>query len=150
LCDDNEEKSMSKKLIFWLAATAALSCTSSAIAADSVGMRIVRDPVTGELRGPTHEEFKELEAQERASAASAASTGKSTIKRVVPAAVEHRPDGSKKALLDESHMSYSVVTRQPDGSLAMDCVTGKDAAQKALSAPPAAAKHDKEHSHEVQ
>jgi len=38
--------------------------------------------------------------------------------------------------LDDSQMVYSVVTRGADGKLEMECVTGKDEANKALNGNP--------------
>lgn len=122
-----------------------LTAAPSAQAADGVGMRIVRDPVTGQLRGPTAEEFQAMEAQERK-----ANAGKPAAVKVAPVEVR-RADGAVRATLDESFMSYSVVTRNADGTLTEQCVTGSDAAHKAMSGKKiSTAKNAKEHAHDHQ
>jgi len=114
---------------FALALAAATFVASPAShAAEAPGMRIVKDPVTGELRAPTHEEFKAMQDQqlrERALTRSAAPAA-------APVAVRNA-DGSVKIMLDESQMSYAVVTRNGDGSLTEHCVTGAVAASKLVS-----------------
>jgi len=123
-----------------------LAAAPAAQAADGAGMRIVRDPVTGQLRGPTAEEFQAMEAQERK-----ANAGKPAAMRSAPVEVR-RADGSVSVMLDESHMSYSMVTRNADGTLTEQCVTGADAAQKVLSGKKVSsaknAKNAKEHAHD--
>ena|ERR1700712_871997 len=133
------------------AGLAALFCVLVGAAvppAQAQGMRIVRDPVTGQLRAPTAEEYQAMQAEEaKASAAR---------KAVAPAAAApvpvRRADGSVKLMLDESNMSYSVVTRNADGSLTEQCVTGVAEAQKALSGKKVSVvkngKNSKEHSHD--
>ena len=110
-------------------------------------MRIVRDPVTGQLRAPTPEEFQAIEAQELKAKAAA----RATTAPVAPTEVR-RADGSAKLMLDESQMSYAVVTRNADGSLTEHCVTGADAAQKVLSGKKVSlvknGKNAKEHAHD--
>jgi len=129
-----------------LLAVLVLAASSAAQAADGAGMRIVRDPVTGQLRAPTPEEFQAIEAQEL--------KAKSTTRAATPAApgMVRRGDGSAKAVLDESQMSYAVVTRNADGSLTEHCVTGADAAQKVLSGKKEPlsknSKNTKEHAHD--
>jgi len=120
-----------------------LTAAPSAQAADGVGMRIVRDPVTGQLRGPTAEEFQAMEAQELK-----ANARKAAVVKAAPVA-ERRADGSVMLKLDESHMNYSMVTRNADGTLTEHCVTGADAAQKVLSGKKVSAgKNAKEHAHD--
>ena len=123
-----------------------LAASPAAQAADGVGMRIVRDPVTGLLRGPTAEEFQAMEAQELK-----ANAGKAAVVKVAPVA-EHRADGSVMLKLDESHMNYSMVTRNADGTLTEQCVTGADAAQKVLLGKKVSSaknvKNAKEHAHD--
>lgn len=98
-------------------------------------MRVVKDPVTGLLRAPTNEELKaQLQQEARARGARAASAGQvGIISRTAPSLVR-RADGSRKLELTEDSMTYSVMSRNPDGSLNMNCVTGEDAAERALKA----------------
>ncbi|MBX9869208.1 MAG: hypothetical protein K2X63_05370 [Burkholderiaceae bacterium] len=112
-------------------AIVALLCGSSAMAQEA-GMKVVKDPQTGELRAPTADEFKKMQAQENA----ARSVKKKNLGILThteePKLVRHRRGGLKMELTEDS-MVYSVLTRNADGSLAMQCVTGADAAQKALN-----------------
>lgn len=97
-------------------------------------MRVVRDPQTGELRGPT---AAEAAAFERAEAQLRAQRGKAPPK----APVEIRyPDGTVETKLGEDTMMYSVVSSAADGSLTFDCLPKKAAQQfiKASSRKPLA------------
>jgi hypothetical protein len=85
-------------------------------------MRVVRDPVTGELRGPTAAEaaaFEKAEQQLRAQ------SGKSLTPK---AQVDIRyPDGTIETKLGDDSMMYSVVKENGDGSLAMACLPAQQA-----------------------
>lgn len=114
-----------------LVAVAALVIMGAAVpcvqAAES-GMRVVKDPVTGQLRAPSAEEATAMERQEKQQA----TLRRAPALKLAPA-VTLRKDGSKKAVLDESSLSYSVMTRNADGSLNFECVTGAKAAQDIVS-----------------
>jgi hypothetical protein len=116
------------------ALVAVLSMAVPAHAAEA--MRVVRDPQTGELRGPTAAEaaaFQKAEAQLRAQ------RGKAEAK----APVEIRyPDGTVETKLGEDTMMYSVVASAPDGTLSFDCLPKKAAQQfiKASRKPLASSK----------
>ena len=56
------------------------------------------------------------------------------------------PDGSRSVRVGESHMVYSVVTRDGSGKLEDQCVHGTHAAHQALTKTPAT--KSKEHRHE--
>ena len=114
-----------------------LSLSTSAHAADGVGMRIVRDPVTGQLRAPTADEAKAMdEAEAKARADRAAANPAGTADSRAP--VEVRTSNGVRYRVNDSFLSYSVITRRADGSLAMQCVTGKEAAEKLVRDPKAA------------
>jgi hypothetical protein len=85
-----------------------------------------KDPATGKLRKPTQEELQ-IEAQTAPRSNNAAG-----------ARVTTSPSGRKSALLDESFMSYSVVRKDEHGKLDTLCVTGENAAHKALNEVPVA------------
>ena len=129
-----------------------LCAASAAQAADGVGMRIVRDPVSGQLRAPTPEEAQAMDAQEAKSRAEKAAANAGTSKES-PAPMEFRQaNGSVRYRVGDAFLSYSVVTRNADGSINMQCVTGKDAAEKLVLSPKRAmstpaATPDKEHDH---
>lgn len=58
-------------------------------------------------------------------------------------------NGTVEQELDASTMSYTVAQRNEDGSISFVCVTGTEAADKAMKAKPArtAARSTKEHQH---
>ncbi|MFZ6647058.1 post-PEP-CTERM-1 domain-containing protein [Undibacterium sp. TJN25] len=140
-----------KQLFLATAVVSALAATTAVQAQDS-GMRVFKDPVTGQLRAPTAEESAALDAQDKAVQASK-SGRQATQARAKRAVAVVRPDGSKTMALDESFMTYSVATRNADGTLGMECVTGEEAAEKLMSAAPSATASAKatkfeEHHHE--
>ncbi len=107
------------------AATAVLSLSLAApMAAQAAdAMRVVKDPVTGELRGPTAAEaaaFDKAEAQLRAS------RGQPAGKAPAPVEIRH-PDGSVETKLGDDTMMYSVVTSGEDGALTLHCLPAKEA-----------------------
>lgn len=87
-------------------------------------MRVVRDPQTGELRGPTAAEaaaFKKAEEQLRAgnrSRAASAITGPQEITY---------PDGTVEMKLDEDTHLYSMATLAADGSVRTHCLPAREA-----------------------
>ncbi|MBI3368478.1 MAG: hypothetical protein HY021_08565 [Burkholderiales bacterium] len=130
---------MSKSLTRWLATSAALGLVAVAAqaqqpakapSAHSPGMVVVRDAETGQLRAPTGDEAKALQQQAKLSAA-----GRKRAQAVAAPAVERALGGGAGYALevDESTHSYSVAVRQPDGSVALDCVTGADTAKKLVA-----------------
>lgn len=104
-------------------------------AAGQEGMVVVRDQQTGELRAPN-------------AAEAAALLGKPGLQRqAAPQRVESvGPGGSRKVQLGKSALVYSVVTRDGDGKLAEQCVSGEQAAHDAMTHPTPA----KEHHHDTQ
>jgi hypothetical protein len=91
-------------------------------------MRVVRDPVTGELRGPTAAEvaaFQRAEAQLR----------KAPPK---PQVDIQYPDGTIETKMGDDTLMYSVVRANEDGSLAMACLPAKEAKAFLSGAKPAA------------
>ena len=114
----------------------------------SPGLRVFKDPATGQLRAPTHEEL----AAERASRSltrAAPSAGLITGKPN-PQAVFHL-DGTVEQELDDSSLMYSMATRAADGSVNLVCVTGAQQAESVLKGRKATAKSLKqarEHSHD--
>lgn len=123
----------------------------NASAADA--LRVVRDPVTGEMRGPTAAEaaaFAKAEAQLRLGGKAPSKTPKA------PTEIQY-PDGTVETKLDEDTMMFSVVSANADGTLSFDCLPADQAKQfmkqgKATAASKsktqaqaAKAKHNHEH-----
>ena len=101
--------------------------SASAVHAVDAGMTVVKDPDTGLLRAPTADEFKALQAQSIRENA-----GKAAQVQEAPVAIR-RADGATRLTLGENHMSYAVVTRNADGTLTEQCVTGADTANRIVS-----------------
>lgn len=83
-------------------------------------VRAFKDKDSGRLRDQTPEEMVE---DGIASAAAAPSE---------PTAIIDGPHGGVAAILDESFMSNAVASKDANGNLHLDCVTGKAATGKAL------------------
>lgn len=131
-------------------ATAIVTAVAAApvLHAEESGMRVFKDPVTGKLRAPTAEEEEALNKQVQADEASKAGrqTRQARAKRMMEI---QRPDGSVKLELDDSYMTYSVATRNADGSISMECVTGDEEADKAVKAASSTkVTKAKEHNHD--
>lgn len=109
------------------AALAIVVVSSSAFAGsdNGAGMRVVRDPVTGQLRAPTAEESAALEVPVPQSAS-----------RRAPASIAPRshPSGARGARMTDESMSHTVLMRQPDGSLQERCFGSREEAEAALKA----------------
>ena len=96
-------------------------------------MIVVKDPQTGELRAPTAAEIAALKAAAASQPAPKASVAGQTT------TVEKLLSGRVRAKLGPEYMRYSVVRKNPDGSLAEVCVpAGK--VEAALKAPATAVK----------
>ena len=108
------------------------------------GMRVTRDPVTGQIRLPTPEENKALDDQIKAEAGKAARTAPEPV---APKPIIY-PDGTIEQKLDPQSMMFSVMVRNADGSLSMECVTGEDAAHDLLRKDGTGESHQEGHQHE--
>ena len=107
------------------AATAAKPSTSPQ--APAQGIRVFIDPVTGKIR-----EADPGEIQQLTPAAPAA-----TSFRAAPLSLPLRGPGNATGMkLDDSQMVYSVATKNADGSISFECVTGAANADKELSRKP--------------
>ncbi|WP_394779132.1 post-PEP-CTERM-1 domain-containing protein [Undibacterium sp.] len=140
-----------KRLFLATAVVSALAAASAVQAQDS-GMRVFKDPATGQLRAPTADESAALDAQDKAIQTNKGGR-QATQARAKRAVAVVRPDGSRTMALDESSMTYSVATRNADGTLDMACVTGEQAAEKLVNAAPSVTASAKattfeEHHHE--
>jgi hypothetical protein len=87
------------------------------------GVVVVKDADTGQLRQATPEEIGALVGGGVQSAQPLA---------IAPTAVV-RPDGFTSVTLGPDQMSFSVITKTADGKLVQSCVTGEDAAKKAVN-----------------
>lgn len=84
---------------------------------------VVRDAETGQLRAPTAAEAADLAARAKPSPAGATAG----VQRALPG-------GGVALMLDESSMVYSVARVNAQGVVERECVSGGDAATRALQA----------------
>ena len=82
--------------------------------ATQAGLRLYKDTGSGELRAPTAEEMQAVAAERPAP--------RTNMRK------SYARNGATRVVLDDSFLEYSVIVRQPDGSLAEVCVTGADKA----------------------
>jgi hypothetical protein len=133
-----------------LAVAAAGLATGAQAAEQAPGMRVVKDPVTGELRAPNATEAAALEAAGKSMRAVRQAPRGLLTGQVAPGSITYA-DGTVQQELDESSLAYTVVRRSADGSTQMECVTGTEAADAALKGKQnlnKTAKATKEHSHD--
>jgi hypothetical protein len=100
-----------------------------AAAAPAKGLVVFVDPVTGKIRPPEPGEVGALTAPPPQAAPALEP----------PLEMRFGPGGAVGLVLDSRYESFMVVTKKPDGSLAMSCVTDgrKAAAAVAAGAGPA-------------
>lgn len=92
------------------------------------GWRAAIDPATGQLRDLEPAEVRAL-AEEREI------TAFGVNRTAEPQQIEG-PGGGEVAMLDESHMSYSVAHKHADGSVSTQCNQNHAAGKKALAQKP--------------
>jgi len=95
-------------------------------AAPAGGVVVFIDPATGKIRQPDASEIGGL----------VPAPGSVAPKAPEPTMIQG-PGGAVGAMLGEDALTYMVVTAAPDGKLAMDCVTGDQAAAARVAAGPA-------------
>lgn len=137
-------------------AVAALSAfaTPSASAQSLQAQRIVIDPYTGRARMPEHDEVAAAQAQAQAARSAARSSAKADSS--VKAMIANHPAMQKMTAVKPSaafagaqgrqigleRLSFSVVQRDANGRIAEQCVTGSEAADKALHGALVGDAHD--------
>jgi len=125
----------------------ALAALALGVAASAHAQRVTRDSVTGELRAPTADEVKAMDATgKRATRAVGVLSG-----RADPQAVR-LPDGTVAQELTTDTLMYSVARKNADGTVSQYCVPGSEVAGvlKAKQARTATfAKAGKEQAYEV-
>lgn len=104
-----------------LVAAPASFAQQEAAAPTAPGVIVVRDAQTGKLRAPTAAEYKAL--------AKVAQPGARAM--TIPPATIRRADGALQRRLGEAGLTYSVISRDKDGKLRIECVQGEDAARQA-------------------
>jgi hypothetical protein len=102
---------------------------------------VARDPETGQIRAPELDDM----AAERAAAGARAATPNAA--RAAAPFTSAKPStgvriGAKGFRVDSSRMVSSVVSRNADGTLSTQCVTGEAALDKALHGAVVGGAHD--------
>lgn len=118
----------SKSSMLRPALAAAALAMAGALPATALAQQVVRDAETGKLRAPTAEEAAALAPAPRAAARTSLRSAATSSAEIV------YPDGTVEMATDDSHMMYSVVRRNADGSLDRFCVQGKEQAAKVSKA----------------
>lgn len=98
------------------------------------GSVAARDPVTGQLRAPTAQEYAAM--VQRAVANQALGFGRPTQ----PPVADVRPDGTVGLRLDGRFGSFSVARVLADGSVQTGCVTNEKEAEAFFNAAPVSGK----------
>jgi hypothetical protein len=126
-------------------AVAALSALATPSAsAQGQAQRIAIDPESGRARAPELEEMTATRAAAAAARAAAMTSGArsaaSTEERAKPVAGARF--SSKAFRVDPNRMSFTVVRRNDDGTIAQQCITGETAAQHAGHGAVVGGAHD--------
>ncbi len=123
-----------------LVAVLALGAATAAHAQSS--MRIAKDPVTGELRSLTAEENAALDAQD---AAQKSAQAKRRVRQAGSASAVQLANGATRMELGDESAVYSVMVRNDDGTLSMQCVTGEQNAKSIVTGKTKIAKKGSQH-----
>jgi hypothetical protein len=108
---------MTKVKIVLGSALAAILLLGMLPAAGQDGMIVVRDAQTGQLRAATPAEIRALQQQAPALQPGQRASGPSVL----------RADGTRHVHMSENAQTYSVATRNADGSITRKCVHGEQA-----------------------
>jgi hypothetical protein len=95
---------------------------SPAPRANAAGVMVFIDPATGKMVQPTEAEIGRR-----------ARSPQEGPKAKAPVVTIQGPGGAVGIVLTPESFSYSVATRTPDGKIALDCVTGDQAAQRIVA-----------------
>jgi hypothetical protein len=90
------------------------------------GSMVFVDPITRKIRKPGPSEIGARGSQSQAAVAARPRTAPVVI---------HSPGGAVGILRDDSQKSFMVATRKADGKIAIECVTGPAAANRAANSP---------------
>jgi len=103
----------------WLAACLLVLSAAAAAQGETEGMRVAKDPVTGQWRAVTPDEAKALGATPAGTGALRAAGGKSLRSLKAPAA--------RGVTLGAEHLSSLRVAKDAQGHLVEECVEGAEA-----------------------
>ncbi len=98
---------------------------TAAMPSSKGGVVVFIDPVTGQIRQPDAAEIGSLTGTSAASSGQQAAAPQDAAPQTIIG-----PGNAVGIVLDESTLSYMVVSKTLDGKLDMDCVTGDKAANK--------------------
>jgi hypothetical protein len=95
----------------------------AALGANAAGVMVFIDPVTGKIVQPTEAQMGRL----------APSPERAGPKAKAPVVTIQGPGGAVGMVLGPESFSYSIATRTADGKIALDCVTGDQAANRLVT-----------------
>jgi hypothetical protein len=93
--------------------------------ANAAGAMVFIDPVTGKMVQPTEAQIDRL-----------ARSPQAVPKSKAPAVTIQGPGGAVGIVLTPESFNYSIATRTADGKIALDCVTGGQAADRIAAGSP--------------
>jgi hypothetical protein len=99
---------------------------ASAPAVNAAGAMVFIDPATGKMVQPTDAQIGSL-------ATSPQPSPQAGPRAKAPVTAIQGPGGAVGIVLTPESFSYSVATRTADGKIAMDCVTGDQAAERMVA-----------------
>ena len=91
--------------------------------ANAAGVMVFIDPATGRIVKPTEAQMGRL----------APSPERAGPKAKAPVVTIQGPGGAVGMMLGPESLSYSIATRTADGKIALDCVTGDQAAERIVA-----------------
>lgn len=91
--------------------------------ANAAGVMVFIDPVTGRIVQPNEAQMGRL----------APSRQQAGPKAKAPVVTIQGPGGAVGMMLGPESLSYSIATRTADGKIALDCVTGDQAAERIVA-----------------
>ena len=94
----------------------------AAPAPGAAGVMVFIDPVTGRIVQPTEAQMGRL-----------ARSPQAVPKAKAPVVTIQGPGGAVGMMLGPESLSYSIATRTVDGKIALDCVTGDQAADRIVA-----------------
>ncbi|MBB5019692.1 hypothetical protein HNQ59_003000 [Chitinivorax tropicus] len=118
--------------LFALSAGVSNAAEETTTESAETAMKVYRDPTTGHLREPEHDEVKAaapLTRTKRSMAVQPMSASEATPQ------TRRTRSGGIAMTVPEDQMNYSVAIRKADGSLDMHCVKGEQAAEELVKNP---------------
>ena len=115
------------KISFAICILATVGYAGAAEEESKAAVKVFIDSATGKTRQPTPADIEKLAGAARTRAEAKQSGQPQQLD------IRYGAGGAVGVKLGPESLSYVVVSRKPDGKLSMDCVTGENAAKKAVA-----------------